>query len=315
MANDKPSADSSSSNRADLLRRMVHGFRNDLHRIDDERFHSALDRFQTERYRHPDVKGSSSLQHADRQITIAREHWTNGEREAAWTAVKGADRELVVLLDDVDLEIEQQRVLAEARDKLTGWRRSIVEQLLTTPSSGATQIEKRPHDELIRRVRTARRVLDDHMDNVYLRMQLLRGHLRRAGAMLLITLLVTGLILGLALEAEWRPNSAQDPFADLRSFVVVAALGAFGAAVSGAVRFMARDAEWKIPQLKAERVLIWLRPIVGAAAAIVVVGLLASGLGGLRMNADAALAIALISGFSEALVSRAVTQASASITR
>lgn len=292
------------------LRHVAGWFRRDLHELDAEGFEAALDRFDAEVRRlertHP---SSPIIEDARAMRSTAKCHWDADEHTAAWVTYKHADRQLLHLRGVDDLELERQRVCREAQEKLSGWRRAAVTNALTTGDDAPQR------DDLLRRVAVARRVLDDHYDNMYLRLDLLRGHLRRGGAVLIVVLLVTAAILALAHGAAWSPGGRQDPFADPWSFVVLATLGAFGAAISGVVRFMRADVDWKVPQLKAERALIWVRPFVGAAAAIVVVGVLASGLAGVRLAAGSALAIALISGFSETLVSRAVAQAANAIAR
>lgn len=288
----------------------------DLDRIDDERFASAVDRFQLQmKALQPDHETATAFQFASSFVEIAKNHWDASQHEAAWTAYKGAERCLVELLDEDGLLLEQQQVLLESREKLSGWRKATVEQLLASSSDEPTPMNDLSRRAFVRRLQFARRVLDEQTDNTYLRTHVLRGHLRRAGVVLVVVMLLMWAAIAMAQATGWTPDRVQDPFTDPWQFAVLAGLGAFGAAVSGVVRFMTADTEWRIPQLKAERVLIWLRPVVGAAAALVVIGVLESGLGGLQLDAQAVLAIAVVSGFTETLVSRAVTQASTAIAK
>jgi hypothetical protein len=241
--------------------------------------------------------------------------WSEGSHDAAWSALKTADRESVDRLDAPSLAFERKRVLKEAQDKLSGWRLATIEECLETHPG--CQEDGGDPEVLAAKVKAARRIVDDHLDNVHLRERLLKAHLQRAGAVLVVVLVLLGIVVSVLEPTAEVTGEAEglDPFSDLRDLLLIAALGAFGAAVSGVVRFVARDVSLGIPRLKAERTLIWLRPFVGAAAGIVVVAVLLSGLAGLQVTNDASvLAYALVSGFSEALVSRTVAKVSASIT-
>lgn len=276
-----------------------------LDRFDTERFQTELDRLW--------ATWSSSGQppaSIDQVVQVAMARWSEGRHDAAWSALKAVDRELVDRLDAPSLAFERSRVLKEAQDKLGGWRLATIEECLKEDlgcDEGGTP------ESLASNVKAARRVLDGHLDNVHLRERLLKGHVQGAGVVLLLVLLGLVVVLGVLAWTEWAVDGL-DPFSNLADFCLVAALGAFGAAVSGVVRFVARDVSLGIPRLKAERTLIWLRPLVGAAAAVVVVAVLLSGLAGLEVTNDASLLVyALVSGFSEALVSRTVAKVTASI--
>lgn len=291
-------------------RRLLDRFRDSgpggLDRFDTERFQTELDRLWA-------TWSSSGRPPAsiDRIVQVAMERWSEGRHDAAWSALKVVDRESVDGLDAASLAFERSRVLKEAQDKLSGWRLATIEECLA--QRGCDEEGGDP-ESVATDVKAARRIVDDHLDNVHLRERLLKGHLQRAGLVLMIVLVLLGIVLGVLSRTQWAVDGL-DPFTDMGDFFLIAALGAFGAAVSGVVRFVARDVSLGIPRLKAERTLIWLRPFVGAAAAIVVVAVLLSGLVGLEVTNDASILVyALVSGFSEALVSRTVAKVSASIT-
>jgi hypothetical protein len=182
-----------------------------------------------------------------------------------------------------------------------------------------SEVPRRDQDEelaeLRTRIKAARQVLDVHQDNTYLKLRLLSRHLLWAGVLLLVTLAVAVGTVAIVLGLGWSPSGDEELFADARSVLVVVLLGAVGGATSGLITVLNPGTQLRIPDVKAQRYLVLLRPLVGAAAALIVVAILQSGLGGVQADARAALAVAFIAGFSERLVSRAVAAASSAIAK
>jgi hypothetical protein len=325
----------------------------DLESFGRERLRAAVDEFRVEKdgreRRSPGLWAQGAEVHAaDAERCLQR-----GEFDIGWSALKAAQRELVETYDETEALIEADRLRREAEDKLQGWRREAVRDLLSPAwqrLGDASRIRERVTsalkalgdtgdvpdvdlrdrvlaaltdvpardpggelDELRTRIKAARIVLDEHQDNVYRRLRLLSRHLLWAGLLLLALLVVTVAILAILLGLGWSPAEEEGLFADAKSVVVVVMLGAVGAATSGLLTLLSPGTQLRIPDVKAQRYLVWLRPLVGAAAALIVVAILRSGLGGLSADAEAALAVAFVAGFSERLVSRAVAAASSAI--
>lgn len=325
----------------------------DIEAFDRERLREAIEGFKVdERARQPSAQEPwvvAADSHADR----ARQLLEKGQIDTAWTAIKAASRELIEAYDEAELRLEADRVGREAKDKLHGWRASAVEDALSTTwrrlgdasrlrkgiaraleeSEGKEDqatalrrgvlaalggVDERDKDrevaDLRKRVKAARAVLDEHTDNVYRRLQLLSQHLLRAGLLMLGCLVLASVALIVVLNLGMGSSEEQDLFVDAKSVVVVLTLGAVGGATSGLLTLLRPDAQSRIPDVRAKRYLVWLRPLMGAAAALGVVVILRSGLGGLRIDSSAVFAAAFAAGFSERLVGRAVESASAAIT-
>jgi hypothetical protein len=319
----------------------------DLQAFDSERLQSAIDEFTVEKEARSSSSPGNWVRAADDHLQHAKEH--QNEMNAAWSSLKAAQRELIEAWGEMELLIEGDRVIREAVDKLHGWRLHAVSDALAIPAlerlrkATTTALDNRSSEsaartplgveesmpatlthgpklmstrelaELRNRVKAARRILDEDQDNVYRRLQLLRGHLFKAGCVLAAALLLVLGVLRLVLWLGWSPSDEDVLLSDWRSFLMVMVLGALGASLSGVLTLLGRDAVQRIPDVRAQRNLVWLRPVIGSAAAVIVVGVVRSGLGGLMVDPEAAFVAAMLAGSSERLVSRAVANASAAI--
>jgi hypothetical protein len=264
---------------------------------------------------------------------------------ASWSSLKAADRELIGGFDATQLQLEVDRLHAEANEKLTRWRRdavmaelepawkrlgaeaalrqSITDALAAKPSTETNlrqQIEfalaakpakdeKAETEELRTRLMDARRVFDEHSDNVYWRIDILRRYVLLAGFALFLSLLA----ILIASFLGWGVTSNSKLLANTQDLVVVMLLGAVGASVSGVLTPLSRDAEQKIPDARAQRHLTWVRPLLGAGTAVVVVSIIGSGIVGVTVSPLALPVAAIAAGFSERFASRAVAMASATL--
>jgi len=130
-----------------------------------------------------------------------------------------------------------------------------------------------------------------------------------------LVLIAVLVITAVALFAVGYPASNGPFIADWRAVVVVMVLGALGAAVSGVLTPLAQDRSERIPDAAAQRALVWVRPFIGAGAAVIVVAILHSGIGGVSITPEASGVVALAAGFSERLVGQSVAMASSAIAR
>lgn len=328
----------------------------DILELNQERLVAAIAAFNVER----DARQAATTD--KNWVRAAEAHAENAERflkgsqfDAAWSALKAANRELIKTYGNCELRIEADRVYQEGAQKLSGWRAQAVEGILSadwgrlddatrlrTRVEGAIKADEgkgsggeatlrarvttaladaQPRDaskeleELLCRVSVARGILDEHEDNVHRKLALLRGHQNKAGFILAIVLVFTIGVIVATLLSGWRPADDTFMVTDWVSFPIVAVLGSLGAALSGILTFLAADTQQRIPDIRAQRHLVWLRPPIGAAAAIIVVTMLRSGVGGLDVTPRLAYAVAIAAGFSERLVSSAVAAASAAIAK
>ncbi len=227
---------------------------------------------------------------------------------SGWPALKAAHRELLALDDKPGLLVEADRLAREAQAKLSSWRAGAVTALIghrgdgstTDPLSGLTE------DEIRRRVRDARWILDEHADNVYRKLGLLERSLGGFALALLVALVVVAVVVG---QGWPGPDAAGTVLASWQRVLTVYSLGALGALVSGATAVAGIDRQNRFPDLRGQVAALALRPVIGAAGALLAVVVVGSSLGGVTFEASATYAIALAAGFSERLASRATSRA------
>lgn len=164
-------------------------------------------------------------------------------------------------------------------------------------------------DDLRTRLIKAKRVVDDHTANVYHKFRILRRAV--IGTSVAFGLVIVALFVIVALdivpEAVLTENS---PLGSWRLLLVVICLGAIGAFLSSATELRNRTEKVRIPDIRVNYTLMAMRPVVGAAGAIVVIVILQSALGdAVTLESTAILGIAIASGFTERLVTRTVTSA------
>jgi hypothetical protein len=263
----------------------------------------------------------------------AGQYAENRQFDEAWAAYKSADRELLHAYSTEELTNEAMRVRLEANAKLSSWRLNTLNEFLHAGSTQCTDPNqansindaseaKTPQTQTgpfrrgpvtVASVIASRHLLDDALDNHYRKLSLLRKRIQYSAwslaATLLITITVSWVAFALGLSIE--PDSQL--LEDARSMLIVVSLGALGASLSGLLDLKRSDLTGRIPDLQQGWAFgVWL-PLVGAASAFVLVLLLQSGLGGLDVDASAALVAAVAAGFSERIVTNAVGVAVESI--
>jgi hypothetical protein len=299
--------------------------------FDLDRLDAAIADLNVQRTTRPDDR-SAWGHRADAYLAMANEGRADGRIDAAWAGLKAARRELIESFDTTEVELEATRLQREGTSKLKGWRLEALTALLTpvlaaqavevlddgspapprspgaSKGSGAKSITPA---EARSRVKEAARIFEDHEDNVYRKLRIFRRHLAGAAVVLVAVLAITAATL---FAIGYRPSG--DPFiTDWRAVIVVMVLGALGAAVSGVLAPLARDPAERIPDAAAQSALVWVRPFIGAGAAVIVVAILHSGIGGVSITPEAAGVVALAAGFSERLVGQSVAMASSAISR
>jgi len=271
---------------------------------------------------------------------------------SAWLSIKAARRDLIDSFDWREVVIQSERLRIEAKEKLTSWRGPAIEALLdpawTTAATEAhlrdavataigppsskpdgsqyqdlrLRIEKvlsdtpprNPPGDLTdgrRRLKEARRVFDEHEDNMWVKIEMLRRQVMGAGLVLFVLLVATFGALWIPAVADLDLSTLSDPV----MILVVMLLGGLGAAVSGVLLPVGDDRTRKIPDLRAQYHVTWVRPLIGAAAALIVVTILSSGIGGVAIDTSAVPVAALAAGFSERFLGQSVAMASAALGR
>lgn len=265
---------------------------------------------------------------------VAEAHAARREAEAkltGWRSSSVVDLLTPDLLGGVDLVCRVQRLERAVGLTITneaGQEPSLIkrieeaEQVLGYASNAARDLESRVEEiekglgySLRARVRKAKEILDEDADNVYRKYRFLQKAVFRS------FMLISGVlgVLGLFVALEWIPEAvvAEDsPLASWRLLLVVMGLGALGSFMSAAIELRDSDRTLRIPDLRVNNTLMWLRPVVGAAGAIIVIVVLQSGLDGtITVGSTGLLPLAIAAGFTERLATRAVTSAEKAVGR
>ena len=318
---------------------------------DEERLWATIDEFETE-MKSRSTPNAPWVTSAQAYLDSARTAFDERRYRWAWTSIKAARRELVDGFDSREVSIQSARLRIEAKEKLTNWRALAVDGLLdpawttlggeahlreaiatavgplsSKPDGSQYQdlrlrIEKALSDppprnaagdltEGRRRLKEARRLFDEHEDNMWMKIDLLRRQVIGAGVVLFVLLVATFGALWLPSVADLELSTLSDPV----MVGIVMLLGGLGASVSGVLLPVGEDRNRKIPDLRAQYPVTWVRPLIGAAAALIVVTILRSGIGGVAIDASAVPVAALAAGFSERILGQSVAMASAALGR
>ncbi|HVF43875.1 MAG TPA: hypothetical protein VM936_12720 [Pyrinomonadaceae bacterium] len=231
-----------------------------------------------------------------------------GNDELGWLMFKASNRLQIYSLTEAEVHARARAILREANEKLSSWRRTTVSDLLPETEliaemNGDGNIG---HDKLAKVVYAAK-ILDEHHDNGYLRRAIVKTRLKFLAA---LTVLV--LIFWLAAEppAATLATTAAGAAIGLRLFWgTVSLAGAVGAIISGFISSIQGDGGRSgIPQELQGSTITFARVALGALSALAVTTLLNSGVLNLgnKLGYELALAVAVVSGFSERLLLRAV---------
>lgn len=200
-------------------------------------------------------------------------------------------------------ELEQvATVLRQEAEKLKSWRKKATYELIGRPDS---PIEKNRIRIDEKRVYQAALLRDEHFNNTYYKISIRRGNL----LILFLIIVLTVLVLPILAALGYLPV----PICDWKSLLSVALFGVLGATFSVALTLTRRSIDAKIPEQVLGSFVTWMRPAIGAAAAMAAYVFLQAGflnVGSTLKSAPAILAIAFIAGFSERLVVKAIDTAS-----
>ena len=220
------------------------------------------------------------------------------DTETAWRCLHAAQRVELLCLAETSpdrLRAEAERILAEGRTKLTGWRKECVVALLC--DGDALKGDKALS---VDEVRAAGHILHEHYGNMYnkIRTFMRQVGVAAAGLIALGLALVLYVILGPPLVGEGA--SAEGPHAVIR-VILFGMMGALLSTVLPGVRP-------KVPDQLSALLGALFRPIIGGVSALVIYVFLMSGIlaFGDAMSPALVLAVAFVSGFSDRLVLRAV---------
>jgi 8-oxo-(d)GTP phosphatase len=228
-------------------------------------------------------------------LAQARRCLRRGLIDEGWQALAAAHRLEVFALGQEERAARGAALRAEAERKLSEWRRDAVLEALGAdgaPTPGALW-----YATLMR---------DENAQNEYRKLAVLSDQLTAMGVFVGLTLLL------IVLLASWHPIPFDDYGSYAGSFellVYVILFGVLGGAVSTMIPRDARGLHRRIPERLSDAAFSRLRPLIGAASALVVYIAVVADLLPVALDADfgaAILLLAFVAGFSERLVVRAI---------
>jgi len=225
----------------------------------------------------------------------AEAHLAAWQIQGAWAASLAAQRD--ILSNPHNPERIQRTAINLRRegDKITGWRAKAIRDLICGPEDDLISIGP----EQLMRVIGAVALRDDFYQNTWFKILLRRRHLFSLFLILWITIVVF-------LVLSWL-KVLPDFLGDISQVGMVVLFGVLGAAVSVAQSLAARDVSEKIPAQQIGSIVVWIRPGIGAAAALVVFALLHAnktfGLLGNSTTEPAVIAVfSFLAGYSERFI-------------
>ena len=261
--------------------------------------------------RQPELRGSPWEKAIRGQLETVRAHHRRGEIDAAWRCFTPAARRELEVADEAEIVTRAGALRHEAASgKLSAtWRSQLIIELLDSEQIKADlpdQIE-----DVRRRVAEATRIRDEDADNRYYRVALVRG---QRSLLLLILLVCVAVVLALAAAVEWDGDLHDPPV----GFVaLVAVFGALGACLSAIQSLGRAGTQGRIPEHVASSLITITRPALGAAAALGIYAITASGILNTSVDDEEAhltvLALSFAAGFSERLVLSAVEVATGAV--
>jgi 8-oxo-dGTP diphosphatase len=216
-----------------------------------------------------------------------------GDAHSAWTLLKLARRQALHALagNPRQLAVQGERLLAEASEKLTNWRKIAVTGTLATPKDEAPTVE-----QLIE----AQAFLDEHLDNTYYKLRLSLQRLMVLPWLILAALAVLWLSTVVHPVAVDAMKGAGVLASGGRLFLV-ALMGMLGALLSLAVT--TRATSKRIPEELSKGNEVFLRIMIGSASAVAVsIAIEAGLLGILNTNGPSLFLAAIAAGFTDRLL-------------
>jgi len=228
--------------------------------------------------------------------------------DLSWRFLKAAERAMLFgenALYPGEAGVRANSLLEEAKEKITSWRGKAIRLLLED------QLKQQPvpvcklllEDQLkqqpvpVWKVVRAAKLADEHHDNAFRRLKILRRRLRTFGvASLIITLSYIALAPRAGMLSEiTAPGDAYF------SVLALAFMGLMGAVFSVLISTKSISND-RVPLQQAQGAVLLGRLAVGPLSALVVATLLVTGILGKAENYRIFLAAAFVSGFSERFV-------------
>jgi uncharacterized membrane protein len=199
---------------------------------------------------------------AVRNLLDAEQKLASGRTEQGWVSASAAQR--AILSNPANPERAERTAIAlryEA-EKITGWRAKAISDLIRPPKGDQAPDAVRRQQNIVEAVS----LRDDYFQNNYLKISLRRSHLARVARFLWIGIL----ICLLASCFKLLPS----PYDNRQQVLLVILFGIMGACLSVSQGLLSTDVSAKIPAQQIGAFVVWMRPAIGAAAALVALALL-----------------------------------------
>ena len=229
---------------------------------------------------------------------------TSRQYQTAWRELKVADRAMIEdRTDDAGAESLAVALRREA-DGVGGRRGQAMVDLLCDDKGGLRPTIAKERARIVQ----AAVLRDDHYDTQYYRIELRRRHMMNLFILLLVALLAP---LGFTYSGmiELFATPADRKFSGPDRLLTVLLFGMLGASLSVAQTIVATDMNTKVTVQRVGAFMVWMRPIIGATAAVVAYTLLLANTqlkvffdGKFGDDFSVIAVIAIIAGFSERFI-------------
>lgn len=222
---------------------------------------------------------------------------TRFDLQAGWGAALAGQR--AILTNPAAVDRVQRAAVAlhcEAEAKIDGWRGRAIRKLLCDDDGKVITVSQAN----TMRVIDAIALRDDASQNTWYKIMLRRRHLRSLFGLLCVAIFAT-------VALAWWFDEHDKHLGSHKQVITVILFGALGAALSVAQSLIAVGISAKIPAQQIGAVVVWMRPAIGAAAALVVLALLRANehlhlLGKLSNEPTIVVVFALLAGYSERFI-------------
>ncbi|MGZ5436200.1 MAG: hypothetical protein ACXWID_06920 [Pyrinomonadaceae bacterium] len=263
-----------------------------------ERLKNALDEYEIKLHhridRQPFVAGSPWAKAAKECLGRARQALEESLFDSGWQHLHTAQSLEIWVFTDDEVRTAREAACREAT-KLAGWRKGTIESLVCcdpaspNPANGELQRRELYQATLIR---------NEQFNNLYHKIRV-RARSLKVAFFVLAVIVTAAPLLALVFRIQavnWKMLAAVEFF------------GVLGAALSVASSLTRSSVDASIPQQVLASVVTWMRPAIGAGAALAAYLFLKAGLVPALKPAStvSALVIAFVAGFSERFITGAV---------
>lgn len=199
---------------------------------------------------------------ADRNLNDAVQKLAAGKLEQGWISTLAAQRAILANPDNKKrIELVAISLRREA-DKLSGWRAKAITDLLCGAKGELRPDIMEDPERVIRAVE----LRDDYSHNNYFKIALRRRHLRQLFGILCLAIAV-------CMVASYKDLLPQS-YNNTRQLGFVILFGVLGACISVGQGLLSSEVSVKIPAQQIGAFVVWMRPAIGAAAALAALAVL-----------------------------------------